>query len=609
MFRPILFLALICALLAAGCNGGNVVTADNSPIPVEDDSANFLPVARTGSMTYEGILGAFNVVINTETLSGEILPLRRAGAIGDSFDSHITEFMNKTPCSDCVKLSGIALSPQRNISVDFKIRHPFTDLLQRPDLHVFDVRGILLIPGGVSYGSIMSDVDGDGNANEIIQTDPDFLLNADGYTTHFDDSTLGSYFDPPLNYAGNLNPFRNFFLDPTSGSFDPFQADGHNVMEVNSDWDTQNYLFNTPTEAEFTFTFIVDASYGQSSTRHTRDNPEYYLPEFNRKEAWQVTAETYNDNLEEGHVNSSACVRVYVKDWQAQRNRDMNFPDSNNLLGLKEKSDVDQVEISCPEFGFFEVKSRLQAEPGGNGTDATPYVFTFGGSGNIEAGPLQAGKYYGLVAVRDDLVGLGGPLPIVPAEGDDFPSRGPDITDYTAYQIIPIEIRSPGTLGCPPTPIEWSGCIYYQAFGVTQHDDDTVLGVSGSPANILDIDFGITGYPGEHRFALEQSGILGVAWDSGAGGFLPFRTGEPGYRVSSIDVDSQNRLIWSGSNLSYAGNVIPVQQRNAYATDTFSVWLCYPYTSQIVAEVDLDPTDTNGKKSLRLIQTQMMMSG
>jgi hypothetical protein len=552
MYRPVLFLMIICGFIGAGCSDSNAVTSDNLPLFANNDSADFLPVARTGSITYEGIIGSFSVVINPETLTGEVLPLRRAGAIGDSFDSHITEFLNKIPCTDCLKLSGIALTPEHNIKVYFKIRHPFTDLLARPDLHVFDVRGILLHPGGVSFGMILSDVDGDGNANEIIQTDPDFLLNADGYTTHFDDSTLGSYFDPPLNYPGNLNPFKNFFLDPTSGSFDPYQPEGHNVMAVNSYWDTQTYIFNTPPEEIFSFTFIVDASYGQSATRFTRDEPEYYLPEFNRKEAWQVIAETYNDTLEEGQVNSSACVRVYVKDWQAQRNRDENFPDSNNLLGLKEKSDVDQVEISCPDFGFFEVKSRLQAEPGGNGTDAAPYVFQFGGPGNIEAGPLQSGMYYGLIAVRDDLEGLGGPFPIS------------------------------------------------QPFGATQRSDDTVVGVGGSPANIIDIDYGTTAYPGEDRFALEQSGILGVAWDSGSGGFLPFRTGEPGYRVSSIDVDSQNRLAWSGSNLSFAGNVVTVQNRNAFATDTFHIWLCYPYTSEIVADIDLDPTNTNGKKVIAI---------
>ncbi len=600
MYRSVLFLILIYSFIGAGCSGTNAVTSENSPLFTNYNSTNFLPVARTSSTTYQGIIGAFSVVINPETLTGEVLPLRQAGAIGDSFDSHITEFMNKTPCADCLQLSGIALTPEHNIKAYFKIRHPFTDLLARPDLHVFDVRGILLHPGGVSFGMILSDVDGDGNANEIIQTDPDFLLNADGYTTHFDDSTLGSYFDPPLDYPGNLNPFKNFFLDPASGSFDPYQPEGHNVMEVNSNWDTQTYIFNTPAEVTFSFTFIVDASYGQSATRFTRDEPEYYLPEFNRKEAWQVIAETYNDTLEEGQVSSSACVRVYVKDWQAQRNRDENFPDSNNLLGLKEKSDVDQVEISCPDFGFFEVKSRLQAEPGGNGTDTSPYIFQFGGTGNIEAGPLQAGMYYGLIAVRDDLAGLGGPYPIQPAEGDDFPTRGPDITDYTAYQIIPIEIRQTGTIGCPPSPIDWSGCTYTQPFGATQRHDDTVVGVGGSLANIIDFDYGTTSYPGEDRFALEQSGILGVAWDSGSGGFLPFRTGEPGYRVSSIDVDSQNRLAWSGSNLSFAGDVVTVQDRNAFATDTFHIWLCYPFTSEIVAEIDLDPTNTNGKKVIAI---------
>ena len=148
-----------------------------------------------------------------------------------------------------------------------------------------------------------------------------------------------------------------------------------------------------------------------------------------------IFAETYLDNLEEGQPTSAASIKVIVKDWQGPRSRDENFPDTNNLSGLSEKSDVDQVEISMPDFGLFEVKSRLQATPGGDGTNNNPYIFTFG---PIEAETRPAGFYYGLIAVRDDLSGLGGPYPIQPKPGDDFPTPGPDITDYTAYQVLKV---------------------------------------------------------------------------------------------------------------------------------------------------------------------------
>jgi hypothetical protein len=583
-------------LIFAGCSGSNPLSSGSS-VPAEiNDYPGMLSLNQlnTGSET---VLGIFNVQIDVKNLTGEIIPHRNLSAIGDVFDAHITEFLLINPCQDCLQMDGIALTPDNNIAVDFKMRHPFRDLLKRPDLHVFDVRGIILTTGILSFSDIKSDSDGDGNASEIIETNPYFLLNADGYTTHFDDATLGNFFDPPLNYDGNLNPYKNFFLDVSTGAFDPFQPKGHNVMPVNSDWDEKTFVLNSQGLGEIIFTFIVDASYGQSANRFNRDDPQYYLPEFNRKEAWQVTAEIFNDNLEEGQPISSAYLRILVKDWQAQKSRDNEYPDPNNLTGLREKSDVDQVEVTCPDFSYFEVKSKLQAEPGGNGTDANPYVFAFG---PVLAGALSSGKYYCLAAVRDDLAGLGGPYAIQPIPGQNFPSKGPDITDYTAYQIFTLNVRAPGSIGCPPDPIGFYNCTYTQPFGATQNATDTVVGIGGSPSVIIDIDYGTTALEGEDRFALEQGGILGVAWDSGPGGFLPFRPGQPGFRVDSIDIDSQNRLVFSGSQLGFTTDVVTVTDRNNNATDTFYVWLLWPLPASVLATVDIDPVGTHTKKVIAI---------
>ena len=218
----------------------------------------------------------------------------------------------------------------------------------------------------------------------------------------------------------------------------------------------------------------------------------------------------------------------------------------------------------------------------------------------MSAGTLAAGRYFGLVAVRDDLAGFPGPYPIGPIPGLDFPSEGPDITDYTAYQIFELNVRNAGAIGCPPDPVPFFNCTYTQPFGATQNDNDTVVGIGGSPSNLIDFDYGTTAATGEDRFALEQGGILGVAWDSGSGGFIPFRPGEPGFRVSSIDIDSQNRLVWSGSQLGFTTDVVTVTDRNNNATDTFEVWLLWPLPAEIIAEVDIDPVSTDRLKIIAI---------
>ena len=576
-------------LITMGCSGVNPVTNENSSSASPE--INGIAVSQTGPDTYRGIVGAFQVYINPHELTGEIIPFRNAGKIGDVFDSHITEFLLFNPCRGCLRIGGLGLIDDATVAVDLMIRHPFTNLEMRPDLHVFDVRGIVLTPGAVTFSQIISDVNGDGNANEMIQTNPNFVINADGYTTHFDDSTLGDYFDPPLNYPGNLNPFKSFFIDTRAQAFDPFQPEGHNVMPVNSAWDTQTYQINNPDGGDIVFTFIVDASYGHSAKRWTRDNPQYYLPEYNRKEAREVHVELYNDNLEEGQLNSEAYIQVLVKDWQAQKARDENYPNPSNPGGLSEVSDVDQVEVSCPDFGFFEVKSRLQSEAGGAGSETAPYDFHFG---PLVCQSLTSGIYYGIIAVRDDLAGQAGPLPITTPPGATFPHTGPDIRDYTAYQIIKIEVREAGTLGCPSSLVPFGGYGYTQAIGAVQNANDTVVGVGTSPANMLDIDYGIH-YPRMDIFALEQGGILGAGIDSGAGGFWVFIPGQPGCRVGSIDVDSENRLIFSGNNLGYSPGPVTVTDRNNNATDKFSVWLLTTFPATPVVQIDIDPVSDDLK--------------
>ncbi|MBU1023953.1 hypothetical protein KKB99_06690, partial [bacterium] len=302
-----ILLSLIIMLISVSCSK----TDNPTTISPLDDQAllNELPLSEMGNPNTAytpGIFGAWEVVLNLEDLTAEIIPARNAAAIGNIFDADLFQFLTVSPCSNCLMISGLRFDGNNKLNLDIWMKHPFADITKRPDLHGFDVRAIFIgTDMGFYYNNSISMMKPDGS-QPLAELNPYFILNADGYTSHFDELvTDPRYFFHGEDVPGNLNPYLRFFESYSTGVFDFNAPTGYNVMPVGSaDYLRTaviglNSLFGSPK-----FYIVADVAYGQSAVFATRSNPEYYLPSFNRTEPWRVEYWVENNNLSITNPNS-----------------------------------------------------------------------------------------------------------------------------------------------------------------------------------------------------------------------------------------------------------------------------------------------------------------
>ncbi len=443
--KPQYYLTVLFMLLIfAGCSSGR----DNPVMPAADSQSDFsshdefvpqdasdviISASSRDTCAYKAF-GIYHVVIDPATLTGEIIPTRKAQAIGDTFDADLTQFLTVTPCPNCLQISGIEFVEPDMIVVGFAVRHPFDDIVARPDLHGFDIRGIVIANGNYNFPLTMVE-QSDGETLKA-RANTSLVMNPHGYTHHFDGLAADeNYFYPPLDYNANINPYRRYFVDASTGAFDPHVPVGHNVMGTGAEPETQDYIFKLTGNNPLDFVFVVDCAYGHSATYENRPTPYYFLPEYNRKEAWKVNVNvlddpgTFADNLRAGDTSSELQIQVEVCDWQAGLIADPEYPNTDNLGGISVESDVASVTA---EVSNVSALVEVTSADSGSGTDAVPYVYTL--TLTNQAG-IAAGTYYGIVAVRDDLQGEQGPMGI-PENPNGFPYEGPEITDYTTYMVF-----------------------------------------------------------------------------------------------------------------------------------------------------------------------------
>ncbi|MEO7995648.1 MAG: hypothetical protein ABI743_14710, partial [bacterium] len=217
LFAPLTLTTLgAVAVLATGCSGGH----DSAPA-IPPDPAVASSSAPAGSNQVP--MGIAKLEIDVASGQATITPLRSAGAVGASYALDATGFFTSLPCVDCMEIAGFgrdAAYPNA-LKVDISLKHPFPDTSKRKDLDVFDPR-IIVINAEDPLRSMRTwaatpgvDTDRDGSP-ETLSGNLDVLINADGYTTHFDkraEEIAG------VSLPGILNPYRNYYtVNPaTSG--------------------------------------------------------------------------------------------------------------------------------------------------------------------------------------------------------------------------------------------------------------------------------------------------------------------------------------------------------------------------------------------------------
>jgi hypothetical protein len=391
-----LILTAILALVIAGCSGGgaNPSTPDLPSGSNSIESGLKEPIEGLSA----GLLGVYQISINPDTLKYEIVPARKLSAIGDTAIIDITKYFIANPCTDCFGIDSIGLTPENNLDVIFKMKHPFPATAGREDLTVFDVRGIMILDGNTSFSNLpFIDLDGDGFVDEAPTGDFDTLINADGYTYHYDYVAQELY---GLEKNGNLNPYRLFFNENNP---DP-DINGNQMpwykMVKGSPFDMKHYFLKLDQAGEtLDFIFVIECFYGQSAIfglppeePGSRQNPLYFNPEFNCKEAYRVDIDL-TGNLVEGNTASSTTVKVSVEDWQNTTVPGWNI---SNSASIKYRSDVASVSLAAPDIST-PIQTKTAADTG-NGTRFNPYIYTFELT-NANNAPF--GEYTGIIAVMD----------------------------------------------------------------------------------------------------------------------------------------------------------------------------------------------------------------
>lgn len=461
MYR-IFFAVILFILFSGGCSSRGVLT---SPSLINADSINNSDdifraktifsrdnAGETGNL----VMGVYEGVIDMQGLDFSFLPMRNASAIGDSFDVDLTYYLDGVPCGNCLRIDQIAVNADSDLVVTFQVKHPFPAAGGRLDLPVFDVRGIIVNknPSTTIFPEILIDINSDGNPETPASGDMEFLLNADGYSTFFDivtESQLG------LNISGNLSPYKLFFIDPVQGNFDPLypngvdnvnQPRGHNVFRQGIDFDdtgaSQDFVIKAGPGAVVNFVFILESSYGQSATfaktvntpgqPGSRTSPMFFVPEFNRKEAWKIEVEITENKLVPYDEDSSAQIIVRACDWQAGITPSGDFGPDAEFDDIRYESDVAEVTLDLPGILAAKINQDL-TDASGTGSATIPYEWTFDITNETSADP---GDYFGLFAVRDEICDLLDGT--TPPFGVNQETDIVDFRDFTTYQTFKIEI-------------------------------------------------------------------------------------------------------------------------------------------------------------------------
>jgi hypothetical protein len=415
-------------------------SGDRPVTPSDSSGLSNIPTNGTlsdsdSSSLYKNVMGAWKVIIDSKSLTAELVPARNAHAIGDIFDADLSQFLTKSPCSNCMRITNVGLDYWQNLRLTLAMKHPFLNATTRPDLHGFDVRAIFIMPSDTEYPAISVTLP---DTSQVTASYSSALLNADGLTSHYDSLvTDPRYFIGGADVGGSLNPYLRFFDDFTEGEFDPHAPAGHNVMPAgSSEYSRTAVIDKTFLSGNVEIYIVADVAYGHSAVLANRQNPQYYLPWFNRTEPWRVEYWLENNDLNVWSATSTADLVIQVFDWQQNATVDPAYPDPANLDGIPQSSQIDQVIFSIP--GCMDNPITESDPVSGTGTPSDPLEFRLEITNTNQADKAV----HGLLAVRDELHGQASPnarMPI-PVTPSGFPYDTEDILDYTMYfdVIVPV---------------------------------------------------------------------------------------------------------------------------------------------------------------------------
>jgi hypothetical protein len=440
------FCLFLLLLILSGCSSGgfpvvpdqNQSGSDIQSMPSNDSGHN---PDGDQSIGY-GALGFFSLTLDPDNFTAELVPIRTEAAVDALEAVDITNFMELTPCTDCVKIKSLSLDSDSNLVVSIGIRHPFRVGDQykpitgtnRADLHVFNVEGIVFADtAGIEFEGVNQ------------KSPASFLLNADGYTNYLDTSC-----DAIFPTDATVHPYILHFDDYSQGNYDPsnqygFQSvttpppSGNLVMPMGSDYDFKDYVFDI--DGSMDFMFAVGCTYPIAVTlKALRFNPQYRVPQHNKKAASEVDVLLLNNQLKAGTTGSGADIEIHVVDIS------QGVEVGEALNQMFADSSVDNITLEIPGILLNPITIEGSESISGSGHDPSdPLVYTKSITNELGA---SAGPYYGIVKVLDNYpVGLNTYTPITGYDGISrvdpgvIPTDGVfTISEFATYQVFTIDV-------------------------------------------------------------------------------------------------------------------------------------------------------------------------
>ncbi|MBU1023083.1 hypothetical protein KKB99_02245, partial [bacterium] len=438
--RAVIAIFLLFVILNGCSSGGN-----NPVIPrnteLEESTIDLPLVSESGSHSSEriipardqvdivtiedtyfatGILGTYELILDSNDMSAELFSTRRS-SLGEGYLVSGSSFFTIRPCTDCLRIQSIRLTPEGYIQLTLSISHPFDkgdmskppSAINRRDLDVFDLAAVLVpstaalelfsLSGIQAYAKMSVEADGYTRELSTVTGDPE----ACPYFLVVDDSEIG------------ISTFNKFEMGTKDLNFDLIFTGGG------------------------VFQIYMTMGYGASAIKSSRLNPKYYNPEFNRKSSWkiEVTTPEGNNPPEWGNtwdsVDTTTPYDVLVKvwDWQQDAVIATDYPDVNNPDHIYASSNVGSVSVEIQ--GMNNALQTSLVPESGDGTPANPLNYRIP---IVNEKNLPVGQYFGLVKVTDDRVPASS---IVPGQVDSL-VHSPDgvildwypISEFASYQTF-----------------------------------------------------------------------------------------------------------------------------------------------------------------------------
>ncbi len=274
-----------------GCSGGSVPTLPS------DDGLNLPNPGKPAADMSRGnriLWGVYLMHVNKDHTAIEVEPMRLA-----DFHINVQPFVEHIFCKDCLRLGPIADSGHESLLVDITLIHPFPEY--QTDLTGFDVRGTAIFNAEKLFPNTYMP---NGTTSIFASAR---VLNADGWTTHFNPEDEGYYekgklvapsVPPPL---GNLHPFKAFYTSANRRIFEAGQQD------------TRTYDIVLP-PGKFTFGYSVDASWEPPHPNPPDLIPDDFPITANSLEAYEMSPSIVANGLT--RTGGSALLNIEVFDWQ-----------------------------------------------------------------------------------------------------------------------------------------------------------------------------------------------------------------------------------------------------------------------------------------------------